>query len=174
MFLKEDGSPYLTAKAIKALLTVDNLSLSDVERSRLAAAILERFGVADVLEAKELAIHSKNYWIFLEETFHPQKIYKKYPIRHHYQNRLFEKIIDLILITEQGLVIIQNSSFARGKKEWKNKALKLSPWFFLAKEAAVIHFGKAHIRCLLHYPLAGGLVELKVEKQMSTLPFPSS
>jgi len=62
------------------------------------------------------------------------------------------------------LNIIQNSGFAKGKKEWKNKALKLAPWFFLSKMALKEAFSGKEIRCFLHFPLGGGLVELEVEE----------
>ena len=131
--LKEEGSQYAAAKATKAFLTADDLALSAVERFDLAEAILERFGVSEMLDLRNLVLHSKTYLTFLAQNFRANKIYKKYPVRYHYKDRLFEKVIDLILATNNGLVIIQNSGFAKGKKGWKNKALKLSPWSFWQK-----------------------------------------
>ena len=52
----------------------------------------------------------------------------------------------------------------QGKKEWKNKALKLAPWFFLAKAALKEQFSRQAIRCFLHFPLGGGMVELEVRE----------
>ena len=162
--LKEEGSPYAAGKATKAFLTADNLTLPAIERYDLAEAILERFKVTEMLDAKSLLHHSKTYWSFIAKTFQAQKIYKKYPVHYHHNDRLFEKNIDLILETTNGLVIIQNSGFAKGKKEWKNKALKLAPWFYLAKAALETEFSGKEIRCLLHFPLGGGLVELETKE----------
>ncbi len=163
LHLKEEGSQYHAAKATKAFMNVDNLSMSAVARFDMAAAILERFGVEEMLDARSLTLQSKTYLTFLAKTFQATKKYIKYPVRYHYKNRLFEKTIDLILETDKGLVIIQNSGFAKGKKEWKNKALKLAPWFFLSKMALQEPFAGKEIRCFLHFPLGGGLVELEVE-----------
>ena len=162
--LKEEGNQYAAAKATKAFLTVDDLSLSAVERFDLAEAILERFNVSEILDLRSLVLHSKTYLTFLGQTFNATQIYKKYPVRYHYKDRLFDTTIDLILETDNGVVIIQNSGFAKGKKEWKNKALKLAPWFFLAKQALREQFSGKEIRCFLHFPLGGGMVELAVEE----------
>ena len=164
LVLKEEGSQYAAAKATKAFLTADDLSLSAVDRFDLAEAVLERFNVSEMLDLRSLVLHSKTYLTFLEQTFHPTKVYKKYPVHYHYKDRLFEKTIDLILETDKDLVLIQNSGFAKGKKEWKNKALKLAPWFFLAKGALSEQFSGKAIRCFLHFPLGGGMVEVEVEK----------
>ncbi len=164
LLLKEESNQYAAAKAIKAFLTVDNLKLSTVERFDLAEAIIDRFGIAEMLESRSLVAHSKTYLTFLEQTFQPAKTHKKYPLRYHYKNRLFDKIIDLILETNTGLIIIQNSGFAKAPREWKNKALKLSPWFFLAKEGLEAVFKRKDVRCFVHFPLGGGLVELEVER----------
>ncbi|MEM1121766.1 MAG: UvrD-helicase domain-containing protein, partial [Bacteroidota bacterium] len=162
--LQEEGNQYFAAKAVKAFMSTDDTSLSAVERFDLAEAILERFGVAEMLDLRNLILHSKTYLDFVDKTFSAKKVYKKYPVRYHFKNRLFEKVIDLVLETDSGLVIIQNSGFAKGKKEWKNKALKLAPWFFLAKMALQEQFSGRAIRCFLHFPLGGGMVELEVEQ----------
>jgi len=165
--LKEEGSQYNAANAVKAFMNVDNAELSAVDRFDLAEAILERFGVDEMLDLRNLVQHSKTYLDFIQKTFAATKSYKKYPVRFHYKNRLFEKVIDLVLETNQGVVIIQNSGLAKGKKEWKNKALKLAPWFFLAKMALQEQFSGQDIRCFLHFPLGGGIVELEVEQTES-------
>ncbi|MEM1124021.1 MAG: 3'-5' exonuclease, partial [Bacteroidota bacterium] len=160
--LQEEGNQYLAAKAVKAFLTVDDLTLSAVERFDLAEAILERFGVVEMIDLKQLIGQTRAYLSFVERTFPADKVYKKYPIRYHYKGRLFEKVVDLVLESQNDLIVIQNSSFAKGKKEWKNKTLKLAPWFFLTKMALQETFAGKNVRCLLHFPLGGGMVELEV------------
>jgi len=86
--------------------------MSAVERFDVAEAILERYGVEEMLDVRSLVLHSKTYLTFLAQTFQATKVYKKYPVRYHYKNRLFEKTVDLILETANGVVIIQNSGFA--------------------------------------------------------------
>jgi ATP-dependent exoDNAse (exonuclease V) beta subunit len=169
LLLKEEGNQYFAAKATKAFLTVDDLNLTTANRQQLATTLIERFGLEETLDIKSLVLHSKNYWTFIQQHFNPQKVYRQYPIRYHYKNRLFEKTIDFVLETQNGLVIIQNNGFAKDKKEWNNKALKLGPWFFLAKEALQTAFNTQNIRCVVHFPLGGGFVELAVQKAVSVV-----
>ena len=135
-------------------------------RFDLAEELLERYGVDELLNFRTLVQHSKTYLQFLEQTFQPTQIYRKYPIQHYHQGRLFEKIIDLILHTPQGLVLIQNSGFASegNGKQWKNKALALSSWLYLASEGIHQVFKEDRIRCFINFPMGGGMVEIALNK----------
>ncbi len=160
----EDGNNYVLAKAVKAYLTADELTMDNRKRWDMAELMLERYGVDEMLPFNTLVQHSKGYLQFLEDTFHPTNIYKKYPLRYHHKGRLFEKIIDLILETDQGLVIIQNSGFAGGAKQWKNKDLALGAWLYLAEEGLKIVFKEEQARCFINYPMGGGMVEVKINR----------
>ncbi len=162
----EEGNMYVLSKAVKAFLTADDLSINPMARFDLAEELLERYGVDELLNFRTLVQHSKTYLQFLEQTFQPTQIYRKYPIQHYHQGRLFEKIIDLILETPQGLVLIQNSGFAGegNGKQMKNKALALSSWLYLASEGINQVFKENRIRCFINFPMGGGMVEIALNK----------
>ena len=159
-----DQNVYLLSKAVKAYLTADHLNLPKQQKADMAEQTLERYGVADIYNFRVLVQHSNNYLQFLDQNFHPTEIYKKYPIRHHHKDRLFEKIIDLVLKTDKGLIIIQNSGFAGNSKQWKNKTLLLSSWLYMAAEGIAEAFKESRIRCFINYPMGGGMMEVTLNK----------
>jgi len=131
----------------------------------LAKSLLERYGIEELIESQTLLDQSTQYLAYLNTTFQPIDVYKKYPIRHHHKGRLFNKIVDLVLETDKGWVIIQNSGFAGDSKQWKSKALALSTWLYLAAEGIANIFGDSRVRCFINYPMGGGMVEVILNKQ---------
>ena len=161
----EEGRDYVLAKAIKAFLTADSKDMERQDRENIAKDLLERYGVEELLEYQLLVDHTERYLDYLDKEFQPTKIFKKYPIRHHHKGRLFDKIVDLVLETDKGWVIIQNSGFTGDSKQWKNKALALSTWLYLAAESIATIFGDGRVRCFINYPMGGGMVEVVLNKK---------
>ncbi len=161
----EEGRDYVLAKAVKAFLTADNLTTDNQDREMMAKDLLERYGVEELLEHQDLMDHSQRFLDYLNKEFQPIEMLKKYPIRHHHKGRLFDKIVDLVLETDKGFVLIQNSGFTGDSKQWKNKALALSTWLYLAAEGINNIFGDGRVRCFINYPMGGGMVEVVLNKQ---------
>lgn len=161
----EEGRDYVLSKAVKAFLTADTLDADIQDREHMAKSLLERYGIEELIDDQLLLDQSKQYLDHLNTTFQPIEIYKKYPIRHHHKGRLFDKIIDLVLKTDKGWVIIQNSGFTGDSKQWKNKAIALSTWLYLATEGVATIFGDNRVRCFINYPMGGGMVEVVLNKQ---------
>ena len=70
----------------------------------------------------------------------------------------------MILITNRGIVIIQNSSYDKGSNKWRNKTKSLASWFYFVKKAirATLGVNKQPIRTLTHFVMGGGLVEIEI------------
>ena len=160
--VKKGENPYYLSKAIQAFLAVKYDTLPKTDQKKLASAILQHFNADDLLNTDDLLQHSHKYQSFIDSNFAPQEIYKKYPVRYHHENRLFEKIIDVVLITSKGLVVIQHSDFTGTGKEKKNKVQSLSPLFYLVQKALRENFELDRIRNFLHFPLNGSLIELEI------------
>lgn len=160
ILLKEDQDKYMVAKVIKAFLTADHLEYDLIERIEMASEFLKRYEVEDLIEAKAMLKFSTTWYNWLEGQFTIVKIYRKYPIRYHYKGRLFKTIIDLVVQTEKGLVIIQNSGFSGEAKRWKMKALELGDWLYLSKKAIREVFDIVEVRTMVHFVLGGAVVEV--------------
>lgn len=163
--IHENIDLYNLAKMTKAFLIADYLDYDDQERWSMASGFLERYELMDDLDESALLHFSNIFFQYLADNFSIQKIYRKYPIRHFYQKRLFEAVIDFVIETDQGLVIIQNSGFTGDAKKLKNKALELTSWLHFSKEALQLIFQKEKVRTMVHFVMDGSLhtVETKVK-----------
>lgn len=161
--LKDDYDKYAVAKVIKAFLTADEFTELPFERLEMAAAFVERYQVEEMLDPKSLLRTANAWWTYLDRSYTIEKMYRKYPVRYFWKGRLFEKIIDLILVTNQGLIIFQNSGFAGDQKKWRNKALELGDWFHLSKSALNEIFDRTDIQTYIHFVMSGAIVEVITE-----------
>jgi len=129
----------------------------------MATAFLERYEVEEMLDAKSLLNFSNAYFDWQDVYFQIKKRRRKYPVRMHHNGRLFEAILDLVLETDEGLAVIQNTGFA-GDLEAANKHAKerLGDWLFLSKLALQQLFEGVKIRTMVHFVLNGTLIELEI------------
>ena len=165
VFLKEDQDKYSVAKVMKAFLTADSTAYDLVERIEMAAAFLERYEIEEMLDAKSLLKFSSAYLYWQEEHFQIKNRRRKFPVRIHRNGRLFEAILDLVLETDEGLVVIQNSGFAGDlKAAAKHAKERLADWLFLSKLALQQIFEGVKIRTMVHFVLNGAVVELEMRR----------
>lgn len=162
--LKDDYDKYAVAKVIKAFLTADEFAELPFERLEMAAAFVERYQVEEMLDPKSLIRTANAWWTFLDKSYEIEKVHRKYPVRYFWKGRLFEKIIDLILVTNRGLILFQNSGFAGDQKKWRNKALELGDWFHLSKSALQEVFGQPNIQTFVHFVMNGAVMEVITEE----------
>jgi hypothetical protein len=92
---------------------------------------------------------------------------KLYPVRYFYKNRLFEKIIDLVLKTKDGIVLIQNSGFHGEQDKWTTKIQKgeLPDFLYLSKKAIEEIFDTRDVKTYVHFVLGAGLIAIEVERK---------
>jgi len=167
--IKEDLDIYLLSKMAKAFLIADHLDYDDKIRWNMASGFLERYELSDFMDENALIQYSNNFFKQIQESFSIKKIHRKYPIRHFYQNRLFETVIDFVIETENGIVIIQNGDSNGDNKKLKNKALKLTSFLHLSKSALEIIFQKEKIKTLVHFPLNGSILAIETKENSSNL-----
>lgn len=158
--LPEDVDSYQVAKAVKAYLTGFHLDFKEEQKRQMAAGILKRFALEDAMDAESLHKRAEGWFRFLSGRFPHRRALRKYPIRYFHDERLFETIIDLILETDEGYVIVQNSGFAGISAKWTQKAVELTPWLYLARAAVQTHFQAVQVRTLIHFAFAGAVAEV--------------
>ena len=90
-------------------------------------------------------------------------MHRKYPVMLEEDGRLFYAVLDLVLETGEGLVLIQNSSFDSdyNSGKWENKALQLAGWLHLAGAALQRVFGKPLVKTYVHFVLSAVVVEVE-------------
>ncbi len=165
--VKEEAEVYQVAKAFKAFLTADQVSYDDGGRLDLAKKIIARYEIEEETSTERFVQNSTAFYSKLTEQFQIEEIHRKYPIRFFYKKRLFEKIIDLVLKTKDGIVLIQNSGFEGAQDKWDSKIQKgeLPDFMFLAKKAIQEIFDTRQVQTYVHFVLGAGLVELEVTQK---------
>lgn len=166
--LKDPDNPYLTAKAIKAYLTAYRDTYQVQTTSDMAIETIQNHEVEDYIEPIEMIKAAEGWWEYLKREFDILQDHRKYPLIHYHQNRVFKTVVDLILETEQGLIIIQHSSFSGENKHWAKKAMELADWFYLSSEALQKTFKKKVLHAYVHFVLAGAMVEVQLRQSVDS------
>ena len=161
--ITEDTDTYALLKMTKSFLIADHLEYDNHLRGDMANGFLQRFELTETITENTLLDYSQKFFEYLSENFSIKKVHRKYPIRHFYQKRLFETEIDFVIETDQGIVIIQNSDFTGKVNQYKNEALKMTPWLHLCKTALQVIFQKGKVRTMVHFVLNGTLIAVETK-----------
>ena len=155
-----DTEPYELAKALKALLAADRPG--STHREAMATDLLTNYDLIESVKPPELLSLSAAFFRHLEKEFGPAgRMYRKYPLRYELDGRLFETVVDLILETEQGWIVVQHSGHSGGLSQAGRKAKELADWFYLVKNGLAATLPADRIRTFLHLALGAGLVEVR-------------
>lgn len=89
-------------------------------------------------------------------------MHRKYPVMLERDGRFFHAVLDTVLDTHDGWVVIQNSSFDSDHNggKWEARAQALAPWLQLAGEALAAASGRPQVRTIVHFVLSSVLVEI--------------
>ena len=170
LILKEDGKSYLVAKAFASYMMAHG---DDAKQNYITAnALCERFEVSKMVEFSQLIRQTELYFDFLKQKKGIQKIAKGYPLRNHFNERLFETEIDILgentvdegnpdSVGKEALFLIQNCDFTGEISRNKQEALRYATQLFLAKKTAAQLFKTETIRCFVHFILQGSMIEIE-------------
>jgi hypothetical protein len=118
---------YRAAKAVKAFFIADQLDYPADRRFKMLEELLDRFELTEDLEMESLIQQSTAFqeWLMTQEIL---SVARKYPLRWKRDGRLFETVVDWLLETKEGLVVIQNSGFTGERKNHPKKIRELASW----------------------------------------------
>lgn len=165
----ENGDVYALAKAAKAFLYADQTDYDAALRAQMAAVLLSRFEVEIESGASALTALSQQWQTHLAQHFAPKNMHRKFPVRYFHERRLFATVIDLVIETDAGIVLIQNSGFGGEAKQLDRKATDLAPWLHLSKKAVQALFKVARVRTFVHFVLHSTLIEVETREPEKTL-----
>ncbi len=162
-----EANSYQLAKAFKAFLTADYIEYENKDRLQMAKNILDRYEVAEDSSPESFVQNSTAFYNKIEERFSIVETFRKYPVRYIYKNRLFEKIIDLVIRTKEGVILIQYSGFHGHQDKWKSKVQKgeLPDFLFLAKKAIQEMFNEPVLNTYVHFVMGAGMMEVEIKKK---------
>lgn len=165
ILLKEGVDRQAAASALQAFLRADQPSYAQAVRLEMAAGFLERYDL-DAVPAALLLQTGDNWQRLLEEQFPAQQEWRHYPLRYFHGGRLFETGLHLLRDTPAGLTLVQHCAYEAANtaklKKWAQG--RMGDWAYLSGQGACAVFGRQAVRCFLHFPLNGCLLELKCRR----------
>lgn len=163
--VKEDAVLPKVAKAHQAFLTADRASYAPKDRIRMANDLIHRYDVEEMVDATSLIQYSNQWQAYLKQRFDVKTIYRMYPIRFAKDNRVFETVLDTLVETQTGWVIIQHHSFSGEQKKWRSKCKEHCLWLELSKQAIQTYFQNNKVQTQIHFMLNGAVVEVETEER---------
>lgn len=153
------------AGGLKAYLLAYHPALMPGEPERMAEYIIRKYYRGERAEPGDLTEYGRRWWQVLEHQYAPQRIDRRYPVMMALNGRLFYAVIDVVLHTARGIVMIQHSSYDEAGDDvlWDKRALQLSGWLHLSKKALQQHFGTAEVSTFVHFVLPSVLIEIHTE-----------
>jgi hypothetical protein len=159
-----DGNPDmdLVGEAIHGFLAVDDYLLGDVKRMEMAEQTLLNWKVT-AIKPEDLVEVSNRLRSHIEQTYGKDCVcLSEWPIHLKKENQKANGWIDLLLETPAGLVIIDHKSFPGSKDRREERALSHAPQLALYREAVEKAAGKPVIATIIHMPVVGDWMELKI------------
>lgn len=165
--LPEVPERQLIAKAFRSLLTADKQTYSSAHKQEMAEGLLKRYGVGDFIEGAKLAELSFAFNHWLASGFPIKKSYRNYPVREHFQGRLFECKIDLVMESEEEWVLIFHSTFTGDTKARQRKLKEMGLQLWYTHLAAQHIFKTSSIRMMVNFVLYACVSEVTVKALQS-------
>ncbi len=136
--------------------------LPDVQSFGRAADLLAGHGAAEHLDAKDAIAIARRFARSLEERFQVTAVQVEVPILHALDDgRVVRGFVDVLAETEQGWLVIDHKSSPQPRGKWPEEVLKYSGQL-AAYRAALCTSGLKVAGCLVHFAVAGGLVEVRM------------
>jgi ATP-dependent helicase/nuclease subunit A len=157
----------LVGKAMKSVFMADRSYFDEINRAALAGGLLKRYEVEEFAEEESLATQSEAFWKWIHENLKPDKIYRNYPVRMHFQGRLFENKIDLMLETPEGLVLIFYSAFTGDTKARQKKVREMGAFLWYCRQSLQGIKNAVQVRTMVNFVLFGSLVSVTVKQEVS-------
>ena len=165
--LPVQGQPDVTqlGNVLHAAIAAEVTSPRQRDRRDMVSGLLVRHGLENHLESDDVLDQIDHLLSAIHETFQPTALYAEHPVHVVWENgQQGRGWIDLLLETERGLVIIDHKALLDGQTAWADRALAYSGQL-KAYATAITHAEAGPVAgCWLALPVAGGLVELDLER----------
>ncbi len=158
--IAEEVDKNALAKTVGAFLTADRITYPQADRMSMVQKIVERHELLGQLDEQQLLQLSTSFYSYLDQQFLIKKQYRKYAVQFHRNGRLFESIIDLVLETEQGLILIEHNIMTGTSKNLIAKANELGQHLFFCKKGLENNLGIESIQTFVHFCFEGCLIDV--------------
>jgi ATP-dependent helicase/nuclease subunit A len=146
--------------ALHALLAFEMLHPSDPDRVAIAERLLHAHGLEDHISAADALTMIEGFRREIEARFNSQNIHVEAPFDFTTnQGQRVSGVIDLLLQTATGWVVVDHKTFLGKRSDWRDRALAHSGQLALYVESQAI-LGRQPCSAWIHFVTGGGLVEV--------------
>ncbi len=151
--------------AIHAIFAAELLNPGHESRLLMATRTLHGFGLASAIDPEAVIAAVHGFRTQILNRFQPGKMLVEVPFTvTAEEGRQVTGIMDLLLETAQGWIIIDHKSFPGGSSAWPEKALSFSGQLDLYRKAVVLAKGPV-VGTWIHFAVGGGLVEVQFDRR---------
>ncbi len=150
---------YILGKALKAMITALQADYPAPVKGKIVENALKKFELEGVLNPTVILDRLEQWGQWQSSHFSGFQEMRKYPLFFERDQRRFSTMLDLVLKSEDRLIIIQQSGY--GGSNTKAKARELGSWCWMVKQGLQQVFPKTQIRTFIHFPLRAGVLEVE-------------
>lgn len=157
------GSPDMAVLGdmVHAFLAADDVHRPREERLAMAAGIRQRYGIAAFSEESMLEA-SERLAAFLQENYPDMAAkYREWPVHLRKGLQKASGWIDLLVLTEQGWVIVDHKTFPGKEAAWLAHASSYLPQLEIYAEAVMKATGKPVREACIHMPVVGAVIRFR-------------
>ncbi len=158
------GSPHMQflGEAVHTFLGADNVKMVIDDRINCATKVLNRWGVGEHLEAVALVSASTSLYSWVNQKWPGAVWHCEYPVALKRKNgTIVSGVIDLLLETTKGFVIIDHKSFPGSVEDAQMKAAGFAGQLGVYAEAVEKATGRDLIGSYIHLPIIGLAMEVQ-------------
>lgn len=149
--------------ALHSFLAADPFDGSGSARTDLAGKILAREGLEGAFQAVDLVSASNALRAFVSRRWPDARWHREVPICARIKSpsgaRCIQGVIDLLLETPQGVVVVDHKSYPGRADQWRDQALSYAPQLQVY-ELALQTTGHTVLGRWVHFTVGGGAVEV--------------
>jgi ATP-dependent exoDNAse (exonuclease V) beta subunit len=152
----------IVGDCVHAFFAVDDFMASESARQQMAENVLKRWQVENLTASQLVEAHDR-LRTFVESTFGQVRWHTEMPVSGRLGLRRVAGTIDLLLESDDRLMIVDHKSFPGRFEEWENRALSHSPQLALYKHMVEQATLRKVTDTYIHMPVLGAVVRIDCE-----------
>lgn len=148
--------------ALHAIFAAELLNPAHTGRKAMVDRVLKGYGLEAMIQSDDVLPVADRFRVQIQTQFHPQRMLVEVPFTATSDNgQRVTGIIDLLLETEAGWIIVDHKTFPGKRSDWAARALTYSGQLAMYRDAVRRLTGK-EAQTWIHFGVGGGLVEVLV------------
>ena len=148
--------------ALHAVIAAEIVNPNARDASQAAAALLSAHGAADTIRVDDALEISRRFASAITERFAPVRTFAECPVAwRRADGVLIRGVIDLLLETDDGYVVVDHKSSPRPQSDWADEAAAYSGQLAAYRDA-VASVTRRPVETWLHMAITGALIRVEL------------